>query len=879
MASCAEYPTYCIICKKGPFAGVIPAQQHFKSQAHLSKQAFQNDRMQQPSGDIGARGQQTYVSSCNACGKNFNNEFSAEQHFASENHKKKQALIQSTQSNSSSFLVSTGRGCDSPELSFYSSENLAANVQLKQVWKNKSASNPKGSQNSTDQQNKNNRTQEYSFDGNRGYCNVCKIELTSPQHAKQHLNGKPHAKAKAAESSGLHHTKAVNEANTAGVHGDEYNFSGGRGYCYICKIELTSQAHAEQHLSGKNHEKAKSKGNADVQKSLPLTCEICQKTFSGPECASQHFSSVKHRQKEALVQSHNPNSPPITNQNIPAFEVSPGDKTKWVICEVCNVKLNSIEQLNIHKNSPKHIAEEEKLARMGTSIKVMNTPDFKMDAIKPRVQVQDTGFCPVNPRVDFAGLRDDVRPSLNASGPSSFLSNQPGWFAQTENITLATMPSLNVSSIIIESNQPPNQKKDNMDDTIPKEVRFENPDIQSDDIGTYMSEEKNLKEKYSEKELEKELINEKINTSSESSSLSSLEMPPLESNMITNDLELGKKNTRQIYRKANKDQENLLRKNMTPSMSNSDGPRPPGAYPYERNLNSSLSCSSSQNIDASKSSEKSYLSSANSNPIPLHQNVTNLELSMQKSNLEPSMQKLNLEPSMQKSNCSTGRSEGNMHSISQERSPSKFGDSPSGDIRKVVTSNPGVGSENISQTTTTQRVQNTGSSGSNLVKRISNTKSRGGAKSGGGSVALYGSSDSSDESDDQEEENKFFPCTSRDVFQKLQEVNGNASPTAPFSRVTEGPVNEQRVPKYYCKICQCQMNAKKAYKDHLEGRKHMQKVAVMAAEPRKHRPIVKEVHNQWKTDGDLTLWSPRSYQWELYGRAMEGDRVVFLPTG
>lgn len=59
----------------------------------------------------------------------------------------------------------------------------------------------------------------------------------------------------------------------------------------------------------------------------------------------------------------------------------------------------------------------------------------------------------------------------------------------------------------------------------------------------------------------------------------------------------------------------------------------------------------------------------------------------------------------------------------------------------------------------------------------------------------------------------------------------------------------------------------------------MQRVAVMDAQPRSHQPIVKEVLNQGNTNCGLTAWTPRSYQWELYGRAMEGDRVIFLPTG
>ncbi|XP_041365827.1 uncharacterized protein LOC121380886 [Gigantopelta aegis] len=152
---------------------------------------------------------------------------------------------------------------------------------------------------STSENQKNVTQQEYTFDGNRGFCYLCRIELTSPQHAKQHLNGKNHTKAKL-NSSSLHEMESniVSGSSCAADDKPEYEFHGGKGICYVCNIELTSNAHAGQHLEGKNHKKAVERKQQQRNGSNHrLVCEVCHMTFSGPECAEQHFKSTKHLMK------------------------------------------------------------------------------------------------------------------------------------------------------------------------------------------------------------------------------------------------------------------------------------------------------------------------------------------------------------------------------------------------------------------------------------------------------------------------------------------------------------------------------------------------------------------------------------------------------
>lgn len=904
-----EYPSYCETCKKGPFAGNTPAQQHFNSQAHLSKEAQRNAERQMSSGESGPRGSEIYISECNACGKKFNNELSAEQHFASENHKKREAFFHSTESTSpkNSYEYSDIE-IDSPHGSSYPSENLVdlqprqaaiagtaissptrpssssknlpdytfdkmslkgfcnvCNLDLTSEEHAKQHVNGQKHLKAKQRFGNNIQTQEipspkssntvpqkeYAFDGMHGYCFVCKIDLTSHQHASQHLNGKPHAKAKASQSSSFHQTPSSSpqqsrssSANDKSDIKQEYVFTGGRGFCYICNLELTSNVHAQQHLSGKNHEKAKQKVCGSIPSSLPLTCEICKKSFSGPECASQHFSSAKHLQKEALVKAENPTAP-VANREILGAVATAIDKTQWVLCEVCNVRLNSVEQLNIHKNSPKHKAEEEKLARMGTNVEVMKTSDFNMDAIKPRFQVQNTGVLPAAQMKDIVGQKpvNYFKPSLSSFGPDSFLSNQPGMFAQElgkEDLTMGTFHTLDIHSILNEKPIEEVPVIDFEDDTSPKVKYIEGQVGQTEHARLH--EEKNLKEKCREKEFEKEMISDKMNTSS--SSQSSFEMPELES------IDSSKRNTCDKETKSKKDLENLTKKWL-----NSNEPRPPGAYPYDSLKSNETRCSSSgdNNASLSRIDNKSFIPSEKTGTVSsqssLQQNVSSALASghhVMKSNSNQTGTELDAKKLDDRDKKSTTQNTADSKSNSPIKGPS------------------------ISR-----------SSGSALVTRVSNSNSRGGTKDGGGSTLLYDSSDSSDESDDQDD---FFRCTSIDVQQRLQELGIDSLSAKPTeSLVFIKPNNDVRpssgVPKYYCEICKTQMNSKKSFKSHMEGRRHMQRVAVMDAQPRSHQPIVKEVLNQGNTHCSLTAWTPRSYQWELYGRAMEGDRVIFLPTG
>ncbi|KAI0982866.1 hypothetical protein GJ496_009398 [Pomphorhynchus laevis] len=74
---------------------------------------------------------------------------------------------------------------------------------------------------------------------------------------------------------------------------------------------------------------------------LPPACNICYVEFSGAQSAEAHFS----------IKSNSNHSKRL--ENYLEFK----DKPDTIGCRICNCKINTIEQLNKHTDSPKHIAK------------------------------------------------------------------------------------------------------------------------------------------------------------------------------------------------------------------------------------------------------------------------------------------------------------------------------------------------------------------------------------------------------------------------------------------------------------------------------------------------------------------------------------------
>ncbi|KAL3841905.1 hypothetical protein ACJMK2_019994 [Sinanodonta woodiana] len=302
---------------------------------------------------------------------------------------------------------------------------------------------------------------EYKFGGTRGFCDICKVDFSSEQHALQHLEGIDHAKAKSAwllanqmcdrdggqmeqchpnPNVSQHHEQNASNICTTNIRPEavvdlpEYTFTGTRGYCNICKIELTSANHADQHLQGKPHANARDiwkqellgqnlgpyycrtcimtftgpepleqhnaserhKKKVEQDNNVNLYCDICMKSFSGPLSADQHYASDRHKKMaslnagnivadpDGLVKDGVDSTGALLTEDMSSlklddsFSLSTGSGPSRYLCDTCGITVNSLEQLDRHKQSPKHLdLVEKKKAKMTPS----NSSSSSLDSL------------------------------------------------------------------------------------------------------------------------------------------------------------------------------------------------------------------------------------------------------------------------------------------------------------------------------------------------------------------------------------------------------------------------------------------------------------------------------------------------------------------
>ena len=240
----------------------------------------------------------------------------------------------------------------------------------------------------------------YYFDSQlgRGFCNACNVEITSRQLADQHLNGQKHKKKAAHwESAQQHHVRLQPLATSTPVMSHPYpddnhsgqrsspsvlaaspgntqeitspvqdlqdetcSFNGVRGFCLACKIDISSLQHYNQHRLGKRHSRNRQRYLFSQQGiEHPLYCETCKKGFTGQESAQQHFSSARHKNKVEILGKGGREVERLKDGRMIMC-----DSQIWYVCDICECPLNTREQFEIHKESPRHKkALESKMAK------------------------------------------------------------------------------------------------------------------------------------------------------------------------------------------------------------------------------------------------------------------------------------------------------------------------------------------------------------------------------------------------------------------------------------------------------------------------------------------------------------------------------------
>ncbi|GFR76989.1 endoribonuclease Dicer homolog 1 [Elysia marginata] len=331
--------------------------------------------------------------------------------------------------------------------------------------------------------------------------NVAEVHLTSTPLADQHLNGQKHKRKAATWKCALHDqvmlTPLASSTPCPGFEGqrasppgvsqgpvmpqfattanspvqevqDEtcfFNPNSARGFCVPCGIEISSLQHYNQHRLGKPHSRSRQRYLLSQQgKSYPLECDVCKKSFTGQESAQQHFTSARHKSKVEIMGQG--------GREVELLEdgrMIMRDSQIWYVCDICECPLNTREQFEIHKTSPRHKkALESKLSKAKLEASVTN--EYRNVGVEPHIAdsgraANDDAFKPTrspepqalceNERREQEGILESnlqhllfkphsVTNSLSMQGDQQWhfdqVTNNPGGIANT-----ATLPQPNIA--------------------------------------------------------------------------------------------------------------------------------------------------------------------------------------------------------------------------------------------------------------------------------------------------------------------------------------------------------------------------------------------------------------------------------------------------
>ncbi|PVD32664.1 hypothetical protein C0Q70_08109 [Pomacea canaliculata] len=159
-------------------------------------------------------------------------------------------------------------------------------------------------------------------------CSVCNLYLNSPEQMQQHLAGKAHAKK----------VKAVAklEADAAAKTETAVNAEALR-INEVTSQSVTGSDTAASHANTSNTEPPSQQ-----------FCDTCKVMLNSPEQAHQHYQGARHAKRLKLVVKgpRNDGATPGESESDPHHG--------FFFCSFCNVYVNSVQQMTIHREGSKH---------------------------------------------------------------------------------------------------------------------------------------------------------------------------------------------------------------------------------------------------------------------------------------------------------------------------------------------------------------------------------------------------------------------------------------------------------------------------------------------------------------------------------------------
>ncbi|GAB1606643.1 zinc finger protein 346-like [Argonauta hians] len=190
-------------------------------------------------------------------------------------------------------------------------------------------------------------------------CEVCDVTVNSEVQLVQHRTGKTHIRRIGAdlpaEDAGRFRSKEdeMDPITQAVVNNA------------LGKLPVKRKATPKKwiYVAGFRFRRRKKKKtnvyNCDNTATTQVTCSHCNRTFNSEAQAAQHYNGVRHAKKVKMAE----NTKMETEEEIPERENGEdlGKKLGLFFCSLCNISVNSMQQLEAHKSGNKHGNKMQKL--------------------------------------------------------------------------------------------------------------------------------------------------------------------------------------------------------------------------------------------------------------------------------------------------------------------------------------------------------------------------------------------------------------------------------------------------------------------------------------------------------------------------------------
>ncbi|CAE1298131.1 unnamed protein product [Acanthosepion pharaonis] len=226
-------------------------------------------------------------------------------------------------------------------------------------------------------------------------CNVCNVNFNSEQQASQHFNSVRHVKKMRLMEPG-NQIKENKEGDLLDAAGEKHGLSKKQVFtCECCKITVNSLHQLDAHKSGSKHQAKLTQmetsnemeteddpvGGSDntsqnavsFDKKSVFSCVYCNISVNSLQQLDAHKSGQKHQSKmqqmdpdKQMEMDEDPIESDVNNLPLPP---SSFDKKTVFTCEYCKITVNSLHQLEAHKNGNKH---QSKVSQMEPGMQMEN---------------------------------------------------------------------------------------------------------------------------------------------------------------------------------------------------------------------------------------------------------------------------------------------------------------------------------------------------------------------------------------------------------------------------------------------------------------------------------------------------------------------------